>query len=86
MKVVRSTDGFLEASLYGRDLNPVVHSIFEKLCEGNYETLLHRDHMNTGVYGHSVISDAAQRPLRTGVQLYTIYHSRHRNINGSVKS
>lgn len=60
MVVVRCTNGFLKVSLYSHDLNLDMHCIFDKLCNGNHETLLSHDNTNDWAPEHGRIGEVAQ--------------------------
>lgn len=73
MVVVPCTDGFLKVGLYGHNLNLVVASTFDKLCDESYETLLLHNPGNGCVREHDRVGEVALPSLQIGGQVYTFY-------------
>lgn len=55
--------------MYGRDPILVVHSTFDELCNGRYESLLINNPANDRVHERGRVDEAAPRCLKIGVQM-----------------
>lgn len=49
--------------LYGRDLNVVVHSVIDELCDGSYEALLIHSSSNDCVFEYGTVGEVAHPRL-----------------------
>lgn len=63
--VVQCTDGLLQTGLYGRDLNLVIHSTLDELCNGSYESFLVHSKANESVYEHGRIGEVVRSRFET---------------------
>lgn len=72
---------FLKADLYGYDLNLVMRSTFDELCERSYETSLVFTPANDGVHERGRFYEVTQHRIQREVQFSTLDHQGYLDIN-----
>lgn len=73
--------GVLESELGGGDLNSIMHSTFDELCNQRYGPLLVHNTADDVVHEHGRLGEVTPPLLQIGVQMSTLDLSRHRDIN-----